>query len=152
MSSEFQVANLYVSNKLNASLGRCSSGGELQRGANWPWGARTAKHRDPGGCLGWLGLCCGPIRMICILPWAMPPTEIRDKLGYANTSSTFPQGHSSPWMFAWGDQELRRTTCVIYSAWHSAEGTHYRGMHLYIKQRFRARFLSRGQSRGGMAL
>lgn len=32
ISSEFQVANFYVSNKLNASLGRCSSGGELQRG------------------------------------------------------------------------------------------------------------------------
>lgn len=30
----------------------------------------------------WLSLCCGSIRMIYILPQAMPPTEIRGKLGY----------------------------------------------------------------------
>lgn len=79
----------------DAPLGESFRGGQTDRE-----GQERLSTEILGAVWGWLGLCCGPIRMICILPRAMPPTEIRDKLGYANTSSTFPQGHSSPWMFA----------------------------------------------------
>lgn len=52
MPSEFQVANLNVSSKINTSLGRCSVEGELPMGQTDGDRARTAKHRAPGGCWG----------------------------------------------------------------------------------------------------
>lgn len=52
MSSEFQVANLNVSSKINTSLGRCSVERELPMGQTDDVGAKTAKYRAPGSCWG----------------------------------------------------------------------------------------------------